>query len=58
MQKFREINILHTEIILFWHTMRQHEKFTLTKDISSNQLYSNEVTFTKFLPKIRENEFL
>ena len=38
-------------------SLEKNEKLSLTKNISSNQLFSKTVTFTKFLPKMREKEF-
>ena len=57
-RKTKHFKIFQNSVTTLW----KNQKFTLTNKISSNQLLSNffskTVTFTKFLPKMRESEFL
>ena len=40
------------------HSVEKREILSRQRNISSNQLFSKTVTFTKFLPKMRERDFL
>ena len=69
MRKFREIDLflVNTRFITCGKVSQNHssmekrEILSHQRKISSNQLFSNlfskTVTFTKFLPKLREREF-